>query len=202
MELGISMSAGPPQAQALQRLLERRKAWERILISCEMGKMATPYTETDFEQLSWHDCHIWSFELRAGEPDEGDWTSDLAFDIDFIVEWLCGVTGGGQFRVAPATLVFHGVTDLNINIDWGDSGFRTALHPVSIHHIEREVVQGQKVYLDRPYYSWRILLNWPQSGVIAFGAVGFTQTLDGEAVLKGQQKLTLRERRRLTGRRS
>lgn len=200
MELGVSMSPGPPQAQALQRLLGRHKAREGILISCGMGKMATLYTETDFEQLSWHDCHIWGIELCAGDADEDDWTHDLVLEIDFIVEWLCGVAGGAQFRVAPATLVFHGVTDLNINIDWGDSGFRTALHVLSIDRIEREAVQDQKVYLDRPYYSWRILLNWPQSGVITFGAVGFTQTLDGEAVLQDQQKLTLRERRRLTGR--
>lgn len=157
-----------------------------------------PYTESGFDQLSWHDCHIWGFELCAGDADEGDWTSDLVLDIDFIVEWLCGVTGGAQFRVAPATLVFHGITDLRVTINWGDSGFRTALHPVSIDRIEREVVENQKIHLDRPYYSWRILLNWPQDGVITFGAVGFTQTLRSEAVLKDQQKLSRRERGRLT----
>lgn len=156
------------------------------------------YTEAEFDQLSWHDCHIWGIELRAGDPAEEDWTSDLALDIDFIVEWLCGVSGGAQFRVAPATLVFHGITDLSVQINWGDSGFRIALHPVSIDRIERELVRDQKVYLDRPYYSWRILLNWPRDGVITFGAVGFTQTLRGEAILKDQQKLSRRERRHLT----
>ncbi|MFQ5992883.1 MAG: hypothetical protein ACE5NA_10655 [Nitrospiraceae bacterium] len=161
--------------------------------------MTKIYTESDFDQLSWHDCHIWRFEVRAGDPDEGDWTSDLVLDIDFIVEWLCGVDGGAQFRVAPAVLVFHGVTDLSINIDWGDSGFRSALHEVSIDRIERERVREQKVYLDRPYYSWRILLNWPKSGAITFGAVGFTQTLVSETVLTDQQRLSRRERRSLTG---
>jgi len=158
------------------------------------------YTEADFEKLSWHDCHIWRVELRAGDPDDGDWTSDLALDIDFIVDWACGVGGGGQFRVAPATLVFHGVTDLRITVDWGDTGFRVALHEVSIDRIEREVVRDQKVYLDRPYYSWQIKLNWPQSSQIAFGAVGFTQTLLAEAILTDQQKLSLRQRRRQTSR--
>lgn len=161
--------------------------------------MTKIYTESDFDQLSWHDCHFWRLELRAGDPDEGDWTSDLILDIDFIVEWLCGVDGGAQFRVAPAVLVFHGVTDLSINIDWGDSGFRSALHEVSIDRIERERVREQKVYLDRPYYSWRILLNWPKSGAITFGAVGFTQTLVSETVLTDQQRLSRRERHSLTG---
>lgn len=155
---------------------------------------ARPYTESDFDRLSWHDCHIWGFDLCAGDAEEGDWTSDLVLDIDFIVEWLCGVSGGAQFRVAPATLVFYGITDLRIAIDWGDSGFRTALHPVSIDRIEREAVEDRKIYLDRPYYSWRILLNWPQGGAITFGAVGFTQTLRREAIVKDQQKLSRRGR--------
>ena len=159
--------------------------------------MTTVYTESEFDQLSWHDCTIWGLELRAGDPDEGDWTNDLVLHIDFIVEWLCGVDGGGQFRVAPATLVFHGVTDLRINIDWGDSGFRSALHEASIDRIERERVREQKVHLDRPYYSWRILLNWPKSGLITFGAVGFTQTLRTEAILTDQQSLSPPKRRRL-----
>ena len=111
------------------------------------------YTETDFDRLSWHDCHIWAVELRVGDPDDGDWTSDLALDLDFIVEWICGVGGGGQFRVAPATLIFHGVTDPKIDIDWGRSGFQASMHPVSIASVERELVEDQKVYLDRPYYK-------------------------------------------------
>jgi hypothetical protein len=162
--------------------------------------MAVTYTEADFDRLSWHDCHIWGVEFRAGDADEGDWTSELVLDLDYIVEWLCGTSGGGQFRVAPATLVFHGVTDPKINIDWGRSGFQASLHAVSIGNVERELVQDQDVYLDRPYYRWRVLLNWPYSGEIAFGAVGFTQTLRGEPVLTEKQSLPLSARSRLTGR--
>ena len=160
--------------------------------------MPTTYTEHEFDRLSWHDCHIWGIELRLGEPDEDDWTSDLALDIDFIVEWLCGVDGGYQFRVAPAWLVFHGVTDLKININWGDSGFQVAPYAASIDRIEREPVRDQKVYLDQPYYGWRVKLNAPASGEVAFGAVGFTQTLHAEPVLTDNQRLSLRERTRLT----
>ena len=162
--------------------------------------MAISDTEADFDRLSWHDCHIWAVELRAGDPDEGDWTSDLALDVDYILEWLCGLDNRGQFRVAPATLVFHGVTDLRITIDWGRSGFQYSLHELSIDGIERELVRDQKVYLDRPYYSWTIRLNWPSAGQIAFGAVGFTQTLRAEPVLIEKQSFSLRERDRLTGR--
>ena len=152
------------------------------------------FTEADFDRLSFHDCHIWGLEFRAGDSDRAEWVSDLALDIDYIVEWICGAGGGAQFRVAPATLVFEGATDLNIAADWGGSGFRCALHQASIDRIERERVRDQKIYLDRPYYSWTIRLNWPAGGVIAFGAAGFTLTTRGEEILTDRQKLSIAER--------
>jgi len=159
------------------------------------------YTEADFDRLSWHDCHVWAVELRPGDPDAGDWTSDLALDIDFIVEWICGREGErAQFRVAPASLVFHGATDPRIALDCSRENHQVAVHPFSIAEIEREPVRDQKVYLDRPYYRWRIRLSWPAGGEIAFGAVGFTQTLRAEPVLTGEQCLFRSERNRLLGR--
>lgn len=160
--------------------------------------MANAKTEADFDRLSWHDCHIWTVGLRPGDPSAGDWTSDLELDIDFILEWICGVDGvGTQFRVAPATLLFHGVTDPRIDIDWGAAAAQVAVHPASIGNVEREQIQDQKVYLDRPYYRWKIRLNWPEGGEITFGAVGFTQTLRAEPVVSEQQCLTVTERTRL-----
>jgi hypothetical protein len=164
--------------------------------------MANVQTEVDFERLSWHDCHLWRMDFVVGDPDEGDWTSDLVLGLDFIVEWLCSVGGGTQFRIALATLVFHGVTDPRIAIDWGDTGCQAAIHLVSIDRVEREPVQDQKVFLDRPYFRWRIVLSWPTGGEIAFGAVGFTQTLLAEPVLSERQHLSHRERSQLIGHRT
>ena len=160
------------------------------------------YTEVDFDTLSWHDCSIWGIELRPGDPDVGDWTSDLAFDIDFIVEWVCASPvpdGIVQFRVAPATLVFHGASDLKIDIDWGQLGAQVALQPASVAEIERAPIENQRIYLDRSYYRWRIALNSPQRGEITFGAVGFTQTLRAEPILSERQALTRAERIQLGG---
>ena len=150
--------------------------------------MTGSMTDAEFDALSWHDCHVWGLALRPGDPEAGDWRSDLALDVDVIVEWLCGTDGVTRFRVAPADLVFHGVTDLEIKVDW-DGGDQVALHPLSIGAIERARVSHQKVYLDRPYYRWTILLNWPQGSVIRFGAVGFTQTLRAEPVVTESQSL-------------
>ncbi len=167
-----------------------------ISVACDKP-MAIKITEADFERLSWHDCHIWGLDLRVGDPDEQNWTSDIAFDIDFIAAWICGREGDAQFRVAPAELVFHGVTDPRINLCWPDSGFQVSVSLASIDKIEREHVRDQKVHLDRPYYNWRIALNWPKGGEVCFGAVGFTQTLLAEPVLTNEQHLSLRERDRL-----
>src|SRR5215831_13027894 len=149
------------------------------------------WTHDDFDTLSWHDCHIWGVALQPGDPDAGDWRSELRLDIDFIVEWLCAVDGTTRFRVAPTNLVFHGVTDLSVHVDW-DGGGQVALHLLSIDGIERERQRDQKVYLDRPYYRWIIRLNWPRDGRITFGAAGFTQTLRAEPVVSPAQSLPRR----------
>lgn len=171
------------------------------------------HTEADFERLSWSDCHIWAIELRGGSfngagpdqvdapehvdgSDEVEPTSDLVLDIDFIVESICA---GRQFRVAPANLVFHGVTDPRIKIEWGASGFRPSLKPALVASVERELLEGQKIFTDRPYYRWRIGLSWPDESEIVFGAVGFTQTLYADPVLTEAQCLSFRERSLLKG---
>src|SRR6184192_625452 len=93
------------------------------------------WTEADFETLSWHDCNIWGMEFQTGDADEGEWTSDVIFNIDYIAEWICGVDRSMHFRVAPARLTFHGVTDPRVAIDWGRSGFQVSPIEVSINRI-------------------------------------------------------------------
>jgi hypothetical protein len=94
--------------------------------------MAQPPSSPDFDALTWHDNALYGLRLDVGDCTRGDWHADLVLDIDHIVEWLCGTDRQVRFRVAPATLTFHDVTDLRIAIDCGDSGGQIALHPLSI----------------------------------------------------------------------
>ncbi len=144
------------------------------------------YTEADFEQLSWHDCHFWGMALRAGNGD--DLVSQLVLDIDFIVERL-GPDGGkpARVRVAPASLTFDEVTDLRVQLDWGASGFPVSISPASLSAIERERVPDRIVYPARPYYRWQIRFSWPPGGEIVFQSVGFTQALRAEPVTRDAQ---------------
>jgi hypothetical protein len=146
-------------------------------------------SDADFARLLWHDDTLYGLRFEVGDVARGDWRSELVLDLDHIVEWLCGSDRSVRFRVAPATLVFHDVTDVRIALDWGDSGHRTALSEPQIDAITRAQVEDQKICLDRPYYRWRIAFNWPPGGAIAFGASGFTQTLRAAPVLLDEQRL-------------
>lgn len=139
--------------------------------------MNEPVSERDFDSLSWHDNIVYALRFDVGDASLGDWRHDLIFDIDYIVEWVRGGERGARFRVAPATLTFHEVTDLRVSVDFGDSDCSTAINDLSIADITREAVDDEQRFPDRPYYRWRIELNLPQGGEIAFGARGFTQAL-------------------------
>jgi hypothetical protein len=156
--------------------------------------MAKPPSSPDFDALSWHDNALYGLRLDVGDPSRGDWHADLVLDIDHIVEWLRGADGQFRFRLAVATLAFHDVTDLRVAIDSGDRGGRVALHELSIDAITRERIRDQKICLDRPYWRWRIALNWPQGGAISFGASGFSQTLRAAPVVQDRQQLSPADR--------
>jgi hypothetical protein len=138
-------------------------------------------TSTEFAPYAWHDNVIHALRMRISHPEEGDWRSDLILDIDHIVAWPC--SGERAFKVAPATLTFHDAGDLCISVDSGNSDGQVALYEWSIDHIAREIVPAQKVCLDRPFYRWRIELNWPKNGHISFAASGCTQTLRADPIL-------------------
>ena len=109
--------------------------------------MATRTTEADFDKLSWHDCSIWGMALQNGGGEPAFEPADLAFDIDFIVEWICGVGAPARFRVARAALVFHNVTDLRIEMCTTHSGHhRMALSPWPILRIERRPIERPEGY--------------------------------------------------------
>ena len=152
--------------------------------------------EIDFDPTRWHDNTLYGLGFEIGDPARDDWRSDLLLDIDHIVEWVRAAEQRMRFRVAPADLIFHDVTDLALAVDWGDSGCQTALNPASIDRItrERQAPEAQKICLDRPYYCWHVLLNWPRGGRIAFGASGFTLALRAAARLCDEQCLSPADR--------
>ena len=143
----------------------------------------------DAAEPSWHDNLVYGLFLQTADPARGKWRSNLLLDIDHILEWVCGADRSVKFLVAPTTLTFHDVTDLRIDVDFGASGFHRTINELSIADIEKEAVKVEGARGPRPYFRWRILLNLPQGGEIAFGASGYSQTFRAEAVLLDEQSL-------------
>lgn len=141
------------------------------------------------QNISFHDNLIYGLHLATTDPDAGLWRSELVFDIDHIVDWICGTDGGAQFRVAPATLIFHDATDLKMSIDFGGSDHRQTLNELSIADITTQPVPASGGTSTGNYFNWRIALNLPQGGEIAFGASGYTLTLRANPVLLDEQRL-------------
>jgi hypothetical protein len=154
---------------------------------------AAPETEADFERMSWHGCRIWKIEIVAGESDG---QADLVFGLDLVVDALCGFNREAQFKLAPAALTFHAVTDLNIGVSCGDSGNRLLVQPLSIADITRAPTKHPT------YHSWRVRLGWPPDGDIRFGAAGFDQVLLAEPIISATNVLTGVQRRQMLSHRS
>ena len=137
-----------------------------------------------FDSYSWHDNAIHGFQIIEG-PD--GCSGELILDIDFIVEWLPPEKDSNsfQFRIAPADLTFHEVTELVISVDYASC--TAALQPMTIHEIHREAVTYPNGYSS---FAWKIEVNWPRNSFISFRAPSFTQLLRAEPITSGAQYLS------------
>ena len=147
--------------------------------------MSRTWTTDDFDDLSWHDCHVHGFRLGQVNPERG--TAELEFDLDFIVEWL---ERGSEFRfrIAPATLTFHDVFGLRVELDYAAPA--AGMTPFSIDGIVRERVASPA---GAPASRWRLPISWP-AGEITFESPGFTQVLGREPIEQKAQCLTTSQR--------
>jgi hypothetical protein len=142
--------------------------------------MQRVWTEVDFDELSWHDNSVHAFRLVEGDHGIGE----LILDLDHIVEWI-EAEKACRFRVAPAELRFHNVTDLRMTLDY--SSPTAALTPFTLDGIRCGRTAG-----DRSRH-WTLNINWPV-GHISFFATGFTQTLTAEPLVSAKQSLDRIER--------
>ena len=142
----------------------------------------------EFNGDRWHDNAIHGFAIVEGED---GCSGDLILDIDFILEWLHPDSNNQsfRFRMAPSDLIFHGVTDLHVCVDYAAS--RTALQAMMIDRIDREAMTYPNGYAS---FAWKIALNRPGNGFLAFRADSFTQLQRKAPRIAGAQYLTPAER--------
>jgi hypothetical protein len=119
------------------------------------------WTEADFDQMGWHDATIHGIAFLND-------TFELAFDIDYIFEWVQPVAPdpGFRFWVAPCTLVFTNVIDLAVDLK--------PYAEVSIDSVSRN---DPGVPLNAEYIGRRIDWRWIVAcagGTVTFRAAGYT----------------------------
>jgi len=127
------------------------------------------WTDADFEKMGWHDCRIYKIRL----------TDKLELDIDYILQWNKPDIEGLPFTfwVAPATLVFKNINDIQFEID---TAFDEA---VEIEDIELNKSDNK--------IQWIIIT---QQGDIEFTADGFTQWIRQEPFFQFGQTISYIER--------
>lgn len=131
----------------------------------------------DFEIMGWHDNKIHAI---ASDKDK----FELRLDIDYICKWV-QIEDSFSFWVAPATLIFKNVYDLNISSGSLD---------LTISNIERNkpVKPKNADYIEDIFeYDWIIEIH---DGEITFKSVGFTQIIRANPILIDRQNLSIIER--------
>jgi hypothetical protein len=138
------------------------------------------WDENDFEQMGWHDSKVYAIAFE-GEKFE------LALDIDYILKWLnpSDKESNYKFWVAPATLVFSNVYNLNIiqqslGLEIQDVYRENPVKPKNEIHIE-----------GKTEYDWTIETT---SGKITFKAAGYKQYFRKPPALLDSQKIDFKER--------
>jgi len=109
-----------------ERARRQHKRWAELP---DDGLERAVWTHEDFPDMGWHDACVWGFAVEHGEyPDPEDYPEDptvppatdrLLLDLDYITRWVDPVRPSKYFTywVAPCTLVFTGVTELDVDID-------------------------------------------------------------------------------------
>lgn len=141
-----------------------------------------------FEEFNWHDNALHGIRIIEGEFD-----SQLVLDIDHIVEWLPPSENAFSFMVAAADLIFHGVNDIVVSVNYKECS--AAVQPMIIHEITRE----EFLYPNgRTGFFWKIEIMWPTNSYISFNAAGFTQTNKMQPITTSAQYLSPSEREKIS----
>ncbi len=127
------------------------------------------WTEADFEKMGWHDSRIYKIRL----------TDNLELDIDYILQWNKPDIEGLPFTfwVAPATLVFKNIHNIQFEIDTA-FGEAVEIEDIELNRSDNKI-------------HWTVITK---QGDIEFTAGGFTQWIRQEPFFQFGQTISYIER--------
>jgi hypothetical protein len=164
---------------------ETRVWWMRYRSAIKFRKTMNE----NFDEYAFHDSRVHGISFVT----EG-FSSEVHLDIDCILRWPdCDADGDTLplFTVSKGLLSFFDVTDLVMKVDWGTSGFTTAVSGI---YIDRVVRQEAKTSLRFPaYYSWDIIFS-DSTSQLSLGASSCIQKQVGNPLVVDRQFLLREER--------
>jgi hypothetical protein len=146
-----------------------------------MNKNNFIFSTKDFAEINWHDSKIHGLAF-----DEVEFKFYL--DIDLIIEWIEPLPNedGFRFKVAPATLIFRNVWNLEFDIDTN-----LALDIDSVSMQNPHCPKNKDYIQDENEYDWNIVL---QQGEISFNSIGFEIYIRKSPEIRKELSLVLKER--------
>jgi hypothetical protein len=141
------------------------------VIHPESGLTKSAWSDADFDAMGWHDVTVHGLAVQPGTSRERP-QPRLLLDLDYVVRWVQPVAPEQHFTfwIAPATLVFEDVWDIE-----GDLDFRGVALQFDIDHIHRSTPgspEGGPLHRHDP--QWRIEGHYFE---LTFRASGFRQYL-------------------------
>jgi len=140
------------------------------------------WTDNDFDSMGWHDSRIHALSFVPEQY-------EIVFDIDYIFQWIPPESNESHFKfwVAPATLVFENIYDLEFDIESHDGD-------LEIDGITRKdpakPLNGQFTGKD---VDWLWVIEC-QEGEIRFRSDGYKQFIRAAPQLGGAQSIDLKRR--------
>ncbi|MEV7027997.1 hypothetical protein, partial [Kitasatospora sp. NPDC093558] len=104
----------------------------------ESGLTKSTWSDADFEAMGWHDVTVHGICVQpSASPDNP--LPRLLLDLDYIVRWVHPVEPAQNFTfwIAPSTLVFEDVWDIE-----GDLDFKGMALRLEIDHLHRSAPEG------------------------------------------------------------
>lgn len=136
-------------------------------------KVKEVWTELDFDEMGWHDSHIYAMSF----PNE---KLEISLDIDYLFKWeLNNLTNLYGFWVAPCHLIFYNVLNLKIDIDFHNS---IGLDVLDIKKDNAKVSNNNKITL------WDFQIS-TDKGEIKFESSGYKQILKEQPIYSISQVL-------------
>ncbi|MFI5532284.1 hypothetical protein ACIA8O_27500 [Kitasatospora sp. NPDC051853] len=126
----------------------------------ESGLSKSVWSDADFEEMGWHDATVHGLSVQQGEH-----VPRLLLDLDYIVRWVHPVRPAKSFSfwVAPATLVFEEVWEVQGGLDFTDL------------HLELELDEVHRLPPPDGREQWPLWHLQGHSFDLRFRAAGFRQ---------------------------